>query len=93
MLPLNFHQTFVPERRLITALMEYAASGQEGTLYQMSEQTGIPMGKSSGKCRQYLIIVKYGIDSVSRKDDQRINQLLLRLVTPYTLVIDISVKS
>lgn len=77
MLPLNFHQTFVPERRLITALMEYAASGQEGTLYQMSEQTGIPMGKSSGKMPAILNYCKgMGLIAVSRKDDQRIKPTL-----------------
>lgn len=49
MLPINFHKTFVPERRLITALLEFAALGKEGTLQEISEDTNIPMGKSTGK--------------------------------------------
>lgn len=49
MLSLYFHQTFIPERRLIAALLDYAAAGKEGTLKEISSETGIPMGKSSGK--------------------------------------------
>lgn len=49
MLPINFHKTFIPERRLIAALLEYASLGKAGTLLEMSEDTGIPTGKSSGK--------------------------------------------
>lgn len=46
---MNFHRTFVPERRLIAALLEYAAHGKSGTYEEISEETGIPMGKSTGK--------------------------------------------
>ena len=49
MLPLSFHKTFIPERRLISALLEYVGLGKEGTLQEISAETGIPMGKSSGK--------------------------------------------
>ncbi len=49
MLPINFHQTFIPERRYVSSLLQYAASGSKGTLDEIAEQTGIPMGKSSGK--------------------------------------------
>lgn len=49
MLPVNFHKSFVPERRLIAALLEYAALGKEGTLQEISADTGIPMGKYNGK--------------------------------------------
>ncbi|NMA64485.1 MAG: DUF4007 family protein [Syntrophomonadaceae bacterium] len=49
MLAVNFHKTFIPERRLITALLEYAALGKEGTLQEISADTNIPMGKSTGK--------------------------------------------
>jgi hypothetical protein len=49
MLPVNFHKTFIPERRLIASLLEYADSGKEGTYQEISADTGIPMGKSSGK--------------------------------------------
>lgn len=75
MLPINFHKTFIPERWLIAALLEYAALGKEGTLQKMSEDTGIPMGKSSGKmpaildyCRGMgLIVVKPGSQKQYKK--------------------------
>ena len=49
MLPINFHRTFVPERRLIGALLHYAARGRQGTYQQIAADTGIPMGDSTGK--------------------------------------------
>ena len=45
MLPINFHKTFVPERRLIGELLHYAALGKEGDYQEISSETGIPMGK------------------------------------------------
>jgi hypothetical protein len=48
-LPINFHKTFIPERRLITALLDFAAQKKEGTLQEISLETGIPMGQSTGK--------------------------------------------
>lgn len=49
MLPINFHRTFVPERRLIGALLHYAALGKQGTYHEIADETGIPMGESTGK--------------------------------------------
>lgn len=49
MLSLNFHRTFIPERRLIAALLEYAALGKQGTLQEISHDTDIPMGEYTGK--------------------------------------------
>lgn len=48
-LPRNFHRTFVPERRYISEMLRFAASGAEGTYQEISEVTGIPMGESTGK--------------------------------------------
>jgi len=48
-LPINFHQTFVPERKYIAALLQYAAGDNQGTDQEISIETGIPVGKSSGK--------------------------------------------
>jgi len=48
-LPINFHQTFIPERQYISSLLHFVATGQAGTDQDISEQTGIPVGKSSGK--------------------------------------------
>ena len=48
-LPINFHKTFIPERRLIAALLQYAAQGKAGNYQDIANDTGIPMGKSNGK--------------------------------------------
>ena len=51
MLSLNFHGTFIPERHYIADFLDYVAAGKEGSLLEMAEETGIPMGKSSGKMK------------------------------------------
>ncbi|MBF0232647.1 MAG: DUF4007 family protein [Desulfamplus sp.] len=48
-LPHNFHQTFIPEKQYLAALLRYAADGLSGLFPEMADATGIPMGKSSGK--------------------------------------------
>lgn len=48
-LALNFHKTFVPERRLIAALLEYSAQEKSGTYAEIASETGIPMGRYTGK--------------------------------------------
>lgn len=48
-LPRNFHKTFKPERRYISAMLRYAASGKEGDYQAIAAATGIPTGASSGK--------------------------------------------
>ena len=48
-LPITFHRTFVPERKYISSLLRFAAGGRDGTYQEISDQTGIPVGKSDGK--------------------------------------------
>ncbi len=63
-LPVTFHQTFIPERAHISALLKFAAGGNEGTStlrqaqdiaplsvtdQEISAKTGISTGQSSGK--------------------------------------------
>ena len=48
-LPINFHKTFIPERRLISTLLRYTAEGKSGDYQAIAGATGIPMGKSNGK--------------------------------------------
>lgn len=48
-LPLNFPQTFLPERRLLSKILEFAAKNGSGTKVAIGEITGIPTGKSTGK--------------------------------------------
>jgi hypothetical protein len=48
-LRLNFPQDFLPERVLLSRLLEFAAAGGIGDKMQISDATGIPTGKSTGK--------------------------------------------
>ena len=48
-LSVSFPQTFAPERRLLFALLKFAAGGGRGDIQEISAATGIPTGKSSGK--------------------------------------------
>ena len=48
-LPLRFHQTFMPERRYLSLLLGFCGEDGTGADLEISEKTGIPTGKSSGK--------------------------------------------
>lgn len=48
-LPLNFPQTFLPDRPLLSRLLTFAADGGSGNKLEISSATGIPTGKSTGK--------------------------------------------
>ncbi|WP_230874737.1 DUF4007 family protein [Methylomonas sp. LL1] len=48
-LPLNFPQTFLPERRLLAQLLTFAQKGGSGDKVSIGAETGIPTGKSTGK--------------------------------------------
>lgn len=50
----SFHQTFLPERRHLASLLAAASQGFSGTVEAISEHTGIPTGKSSGKVVPHL---------------------------------------
>src|SRR5688572_13293214 len=53
-LPRNFHRSFKPERQYINAMIRFAASGAQGGYQQISKETGIPTGVSSGKVQAVL---------------------------------------
>lgn len=48
-LPLSFTQDFKPERRLISQLLLFTQKSGKGDKQEISEATGIPTGKSTGK--------------------------------------------
>jgi len=48
-LPLNFHQTFIPERRYLTNLITLMTENSFYSDSELSAVTGIPMGRHSGK--------------------------------------------
>jgi len=49
LLPLNFPQTFLPDRRLLSQLLRFAAEGGGGDKQEIGAATGIPTGQSTGK--------------------------------------------
>lgn len=53
-LPLTFHETFLPERQYIRQVLAYAAKGLAGDKFAISQETGIPTGKDSGKVNPTL---------------------------------------
>ncbi|WPL17370.1 hypothetical protein Thiowin_02377 [Thiorhodovibrio winogradskyi] len=57
-LPLNFPQTFLPERRLLAALLEFAQGSGVGDKETISAATGIPTGRSTGKV---VPLIHYGL--------------------------------
>ena len=56
---LNFHQTFKPEKKYITELLILAKERKELTKEEISLETGIPQGKSSGKVLPHLEYAKF----------------------------------
>ncbi len=48
-LPLNFPQTFLPDRRLLARLLPFAAANGSGDKVEIGVATGIPTGESTGK--------------------------------------------
>ncbi len=69
-LPLNFPQTFLPERRLLAKLLPFAAKKGSGDKEIISAETGIPTGKSTGKVDP---IIRYaqGMNLVIAKKAER----------------------
>jgi hypothetical protein len=53
-LPRNFHKTFIPERRYIHAMLQFASTGKDGDYQYIASETGIPTGASSGKAPAIL---------------------------------------
>ena len=54
----SFHLSFLPERRHLASLLAAASQGFVGTMEAISEHTGIPTGKSSGKVVPHLKYVQ-----------------------------------
>lgn len=56
---INFHKTFAPQDSYLTAIMELASQGFVGTKEEISEITGIPTGKTSGKVVPHILYAQY----------------------------------
>jgi hypothetical protein len=80
-LPRNFHQTFIPERQYIHAMLRFAAGGREGTYQDISSATGIPTGSFSGKVPAILDYCRgMGLIQLTGEKPSKIKQPIL---TPF----------
>jgi len=71
-LSLSFHQTFVPERRYLSSLLNFVTEPKEVNLEEVADATGIPTGESSGKVEPTLSYAKgMGLLEVSRGEVSR----------------------
>lgn len=57
-LPLNFPQSFLPDRRLLARLLPFAAQAGGGDKLAIGEATGIPTGKSTGKVEPMILYAR-----------------------------------
>ena len=55
----EFHNTFQPQRVYLAQILKLAANGYEGTKEEISDITGIPTGKSSGKVVPHIKYANY----------------------------------
>ena len=55
----NFHKTFPPQESYITKIMELAKNNYTGSKEDISEETGIPTGKTSGKVVPHILYARY----------------------------------
>lgn len=54
MLPISFHKSFIPERQLLAEMLSFAAEEKCGNFNFISQETGIPMGRETGKVQPIL---------------------------------------
>ena len=55
----NFHKTFAPQDSYLSKLLELASDGYSGTKEDISEITGIPTGKISGKVVPHILYAAF----------------------------------
>lgn len=55
----NFHKTFSPQDSYIAKIMELAKDNYTGSKEEISEETGIPTGKTSGKVVPHILYTQY----------------------------------
>ena len=56
---INFHKTFKAEGQYISSILEIADGKTWFTTREISEMTGIPQGKSSGKVEPHINYAEY----------------------------------
>lgn len=85
-LPKNFHKTFIPERRYLKALLQFAAAGKKGDARAIADATGIPMGKSSGKVMPTIDYCK-GMGLITLSDDSLNNAVKTPILKPFGRIV------
>ena len=55
----NFHKTFAPQDSYLSKILELASEQYIGTKEDISEVTGIPTGKTSGKVVPHILYAYY----------------------------------
>ncbi len=56
---LNFHQTFKPEKKYISSILDIADNAEMLSVQEISAYTGIPNGTSSGKVEPHILYASY----------------------------------
>lgn len=75
---LNFHGTFPPTPAYIGRILK-VADGEEKTIEEISELTGIPQGKSSGKVEPHIAYAEYmGLLDRDTFSKTRLGKIVLR---------------
>jgi hypothetical protein len=73
-LPINFPQTFLPERRLLAQLLSFASKEGSGDKITIGVETGIPTGNSTGKVEP-MIYFAHGMGLITYKKESGTWQL------------------
>ncbi len=84
-LPLNFPQTFQPDRSLLARLLPFAAESGSGDKVEIGARTGIPTGKSTGKVEP---IIHYARGMGLVRADREAGRWRLELTRLGRIVID-----
>ncbi|WP_321495583.1 DUF4007 family protein [uncultured Desulfobacter sp.] len=85
-LPKNFHKTFIPERRYLKALLQFASAGKKGDARAIADATGIPTGASSGKVMPTIDYCR-GMGLITLSDDSLNNAVKTPNLTHFGRVV------
>ena len=78
----NFHKTFIPERRYLNAILQFASAGKQGDVQSIADATGIPTGKSSGKVMPTIDYCR-GMGLISLSESSKKNAVKVPNLTPF----------
>lgn len=82
----NFHKTFIPERRYLNAILQFASTGKQGDVQAIADATGIPTGKSSGKVMPTLDYCR-GMGLITLSESSKKKAVKAPNLTPFGRVV------